>query len=149
MSRKCCRDIYIYPYLSRAEYTSNHCGLVFHFSVASRRASGRIWFRTPPRTLEVASVARINGWTIVAGTCLRTPPTAPVTPFSSCSSLATCTMLVAARPRPWGKYNVGNTLETRNANGGGQQLLFLHKLPNQWLSFHLSIIIIVLFRVSL
>ena len=79
----------------------SHWGLARHFSAASRRASGRIWLRTPPRTLEVASVARIRGWTTVAGTWRSTPPTAPVTPFCSCSSLATCTIFVAVCPSPW------------------------------------------------
>ena len=82
-----------------------HQGLDRHFSAASRRASGKIWLRTPPRTLDVASVARIRGWTTVAGTWRRTPPTAPVTPFCSCSSLATWTMFVAVWPSPW-KINV-------------------------------------------
>ena len=55
----------------------------------------------PPSMLDVASVASIRGLTTVGGICLRTPPTAPVTPFFSCSSVATRTRLEAVSDKPF------------------------------------------------
>ena len=72
----------------------------FHFSRASRLLSGASWFIAPPSTLEVASVANISGFTTVGGIWRNTPPTAPVTPFFSCSSVATRTILLAVCVKP-------------------------------------------------
>ena len=49
---------------------------------------------------EDASDIRITGFTIVPGSCLRTPPTAPVTPLSSCSWVAMVTSSLAVPPMP-------------------------------------------------
>lgn len=54
-----------------------------HLRVWSLCASGRIWLRIPPRRLDVASVARMRGFTTVGGSWRITPPTAPVSPFCS------------------------------------------------------------------
>ena len=41
------------------------------------------------------------GLTTVEGICLKTPPTAPVMPFCSASSLATRTNVCAVSPNPY------------------------------------------------
>lgn len=64
-----------------------------HLRAWSLCASGRIWFRMPPSTLEVASVATIIGFTTVGGSCRITPPTAPVSPFCSWPLDATSQMV--------------------------------------------------------
>lgn len=64
-----------------------------HLRAWSLCASGRIWFRMPPSRLEVASVARMRGFTTVGGSWRITPPTAPVSPFCSCPREATSQMV--------------------------------------------------------
>lgn len=54
-----------------------------HLRAWSLCASGRIWLRIPPSRLDVASVARMRGFTTVGGSWRITPPTAPVSPFCS------------------------------------------------------------------
>lgn len=76
-----------------------------HFWTASLLASGTNCDWIPPKTLLVASVARIIGFTTVGGICLKTPPTAPETPLCSCSSLATRTNWFAVSPKPWKRTN--------------------------------------------
>lgn len=64
-----------------------------HLRAWSLCASGRIWLRMPPSTLDVASVATIIGFTTVGGSCRITPPTAPVSPFCSWPLDATSQMV--------------------------------------------------------
>lgn len=64
-----------------------------HLRVWSLCASGRIWFRIPPSRLDVASVARMRGFTTVGGSWRITPPTAPVSPFCSWPRDATSQMV--------------------------------------------------------
>lgn len=71
-----------------------------HFSTASFLASGTNWLFKPPITLLLASVAKIIGFTTEGGICRKTPPTAPVTPFCSCSSVATLSIVSAVSPKP-------------------------------------------------
>ena len=52
----------------------------------------------------------MTGFTIVPGSCLRTPPTAPVTPLSSCSWVAMVTRSLAVPPIPC--ENKGHVLST-------------------------------------
>lgn len=64
-----------------------------HLRAWSLCASGRIWFRIPPSRLDVASVARMRGFTTVGGSWRITPPTAPVSPFCSWPREATSQMV--------------------------------------------------------
>ena len=64
-----------------------------HFRAWSLCASGRIWLRIPPSRLDVASVARMRGFTTVGGSWRITPPTAPVSPFCSWPRDATSQMV--------------------------------------------------------
>lgn len=64
-----------------------------HFRAWSLCASGRIWLRIPPSRLDVASVARMRGFTTVGGSWRMTPPTAPVSPFCSWPRDATSQMV--------------------------------------------------------
>ena len=64
-----------------------------HLRAWSLCASGRIWLRIPPSRLDVASVARMRGFTTVGGSWRITPPTAPVSPFCSWPRDATSQMV--------------------------------------------------------
>lgn len=76
---------------------------VRHLRKSSFRASGLIWFRMPPRRLEVASEATIRGRTTVGGICRRTPPTAPGRPFCSWPRDATSHRVWAVSITPCGE----------------------------------------------
>lgn len=64
-----------------------------HLRAWSLWASGSIWFLIPPSKLDVASVARMRGFTTVGGSWRITPPTAPVSPFCSWPRDATSQMV--------------------------------------------------------
>ena len=75
--------------------TKYHASSVFHFSIVSLLLSGASRFIAPPSTFDVASAVSIKGLTKAGGIWRNTPPTAPVIPFLSCSSVATRTMFEA------------------------------------------------------
>ena len=69
----------------------------------------------------VASEARMMGLTNVPGSCLKTPPTAPVTPFSSCSLVTTVYMSVAVLPIPCMENEIVKSEEREGGWEGGRE----------------------------